>query len=145
MLYCFVACATRCWHWQGFILLRVIHQQINTFLEFTSGIYFHIAFKESSNSAGNANHGCLIDELSAALCRPTSLSCLHLCRHCNAPGKISCCVWESEWQQAANSQTAAEFWFTEMYERCICCCNALCSTLSGSDWLPDREPDRRAF
>lgn len=128
---------------------EIIHQYINTYLKFISGLYHHIAFRQPWNSAGNAKHYCLIDEpwtvcVSLPLF-PVSTSAITAVHR-----KISCCVWgKSDWQQAANSQTAAEIWFTEINKLCLCCCNVLCSTLSESDsltdwlaeWMADREAD----
>lgn len=57
--------------------------------------------------------------------------------------KISCCVCESEWQQAASSQTAAELWFTEINKLFLCCCSVALFPLwqGGSDSFPDWRPD----
>lgn len=123
---------------------EIIHHYINTFLKFIPGLYLHMAFTQPWNSAGNAKRRCLIDEFWTACVSlplfPVSTSAITAVHR-----KISCCVWKSDWQQAANSQTAAEVWFTEINKHCLCCCNVLCSTLSESDcftdWLADRLPD----
>ena len=126
-----------------------MHHRINTFLKFTPGAFGDMAFTQPWYSASNAKHRCLIDE------RWTVCVSLPLFPVC-APAitavhwKISCCVWaESDWQQAANSQTAAEMWFTGINRVCLGCCNVLRSTLSWSDGctelpaegLADRLPD----
>lgn len=128
----------------GLFSCKIIHCYINTSLKFISGPYEDMAFTQPWDSASNAKHCCLIDELWTVCVSlplfPVSTSAISAVHR-----KISCCVWESDWQQAANSQTVAEIWFTEINKVCLCCCNVLCSTLSESDsyteWLADRLPD----
>lgn len=107
--------------------------------------YFFIEPSKSyETSTTDAKCGCLIDEFWAMsvglllflVSTPAITAVLR---------KISCCVWESDWQQATNSQTAAEIWFTEINKRHLCCRNVPCSArwqwqlcwLTGWWRLPD--------